>query len=178
MYRAGIKKDAPKAYEALKKEWATGASVDGKDLCLSSMGHVRDPEMIKDKIISFLFNISPPAPASDSVPSGDMHMLGGPLASNTVARPLLWKWMQENWDQVTKKMANPVVLDRFVRLTLGKFTDLKYLDEIDAFFKDKDTSSFDRTLEQVKDSIRTRAAYRQRDAAVIKEWLSANGYLS
>ncbi|KAG4219464.1 hypothetical protein PC116_g32056, partial [Phytophthora cactorum] len=88
-----------------------------------------------------------------------------------------WKYIQDNWEKLTTKMANPVVLDRFVKLTLSKFTDAKYIDEIDAFFKDKDTSAFDRTLEQVKDSIRGRAAYRQRDAQVIKDWLSANGYI-
>ena len=73
-------------------------------------------------------------------------------------------------------MANPVILDRFVRLTLGRFTEAKYLDEIDNFFKDKDTASFNRTLEQVKDNVRGRVTYRQRDTSIIKEWLEANKY--
>ncbi len=164
--------------EALKKEWYNGSSIDGKDVSLSSLGHVRDPELITKSLLPFLFDSSPPAPASESVPSGDMHTLGSSLAANLVARPLLWKYLQDNWGQATLKMANPVVLDRFVKLTLNKFTDAKYINEIDTFFADKDTSSFDRTLEQVKDAVRGRAAYRARDANVIKEWLSANGYIS
>lgn len=134
-------------------------------------------KLIQETILPFLFNLSPPAPASDSVPTADLHTLGGALAANSVARPLLWKYLQGNWDVATKKMANPVILDRFIKV-LGKFTDAKYIEEIDVFFKDKDTSFFDRTLEQVKDSIRGRAAYRERDAAVLKEWLSAHGYTS
>jgi hypothetical protein len=64
-----------------------------------------------------------------------------------------------------------------VRVSLGSFTDDSVVDEIDQFFKDKDTKSFDRTLETVKDKIRGRAAYKKRDAASLKEWLGANKYL-
>ena len=178
VYRAAIRNNPANAVEALKKEWYSGSSIDGKDLCLASLGHVRDPELITQNLLPFLFNSSPPAPPSESVPSVDTHTLGGSLASNLVARPLLWKYIQDNWAQATAKMANPVVLDRFVKSTLNKFTDEKYIAEIDAFFAGQDTAAFDRTLLQVKDAIRGRAAYRARDASVIKEWLSANGYLS
>ncbi|KAI1341791.1 peptidase family M1 [Xylariaceae sp. FL0016] len=177
VYRTAIKKKPAEAVQTLKKEWYNGTSIDGKEVCLASLGHTRDADLIKNVLLPFLFNLSPPAAASDSVPSGDMHSLGSSLAANSFARPLQWQFMQANWDQLTTKMANPVVLDRFVKISLNKFTDAKYVDEIEAFFADKDTSAFDRTLEQVKDAIRGRAAYRRRDAAVIKEWLSANGYL-
>ncbi|KAI1659358.1 peptidase family M1-domain-containing protein [Daldinia decipiens] len=177
VYRAGVKTDPAKAVKALKKEWFTGASFDGKLVCLASLGHVRDPDLISNSVLPFNSDLSPPAPPSESVPSGDMHTIGSTLATNSVARPIQWKYIQDNWEKLTTKMANPVVLDRFVKLALSKFTDTKYIDEIDSFFRGKDTSAFDRTLEQVKDSIRGRAAYRERDAQVIKEWLSANGYL-
>ncbi|RYP44085.1 hypothetical protein DL768_009409 [Monosporascus sp. mg162] len=173
VYRAAIKSNPAKAVEALRKEWYTTSSIDGKEVCLSSLGHVRDPELISKSLLPFLFDSS-----SESVPAGDMHTLGSSLASNLVARPLLWQYLQDNWAKATSKMSNPVVLDRFVKISLNKFTDAKYVDEIEAFFADKDTASFDRTLETAKDAVRGRAAYRARDAKVIKEWLSANGYLA
>ncbi|KAI1388603.1 peptidase family M1-domain-containing protein [Hypoxylon trugodes] len=176
-YRTAIKTDPARTVPILKKEWYTGASIDGREVCLASLGHVRDLELITKSILPFNCDLSPPAPPSESVPSGDMHTLGSALSTNSVARPIQWKYIQENWEKLTTKMANPVVLDRFVKLTLQRFTDTKYIAEIDAFFKDKDTSAFDRTLEQVKDAIRGRAAYRERDAENIKEWLGANGYL-
>lgn len=166
-----MKADPTIAFEALKKEWETTTSPDGKDFALSAIGNIRDTELISSKILPFLFNTT-----SDSVPSGDMHALGSVLAANSAARPLLWKYLQDNWGKATEKMANPVILDRFVRLTLGRFTEAKYLDEIDNFFKDKDTASFNRTLEQVKDNVRGRVTYRQRDTSIIKEWLEANKY--
>ncbi|OTA99541.1 hypothetical protein M426DRAFT_325072 [Hypoxylon sp. CI-4A] len=177
VYRTAIRTDPEKAIPILKKEWYTGASIDGKEVCLASLGSVRDPELISKSILPFNSDLSPPAPPSESVPSGDMHTLASVLASNSTARPIQWRHIQENWETLTAKMANPVVLDRFVKRTLDKFTHTRYVDEIDAFFGDKDTGAFDRTLEQVKDAIRGRAAYRERDATVIKEWLGANGYL-
>lgn len=173
VYRAAIKLDEAKAWGPIKKEWESGASIDGKDFCISALGHIRDADLISQKLLPFLFDIS-----SESVASADMHTLASAMAANSVARPMLWQYLQANWQQATTKMANPVVLDRFIRVTLQKFTDAKYIGEMDNFFKEKDTSAFDRTLEQVKDAVRGRAAYRERDAAVLKEWLGVNGYTS
>ncbi|KAI0192671.1 peptidase family M1 [Xylaria flabelliformis] len=178
IYRAAIRAKPAEAVKVLKKEWYNGSSIDGKELCLSSLGHTRDPELIKSELLPFLFDLSPPAPASESVPSGDMHSLGSPLAANSIARNIQWDYIRENWSKLTTKMANPVVLDRFVKISLNKFVDVKYVGEIEKFFEDKDTSSFDRTLEQVKDAIRGRAAYYSRDRDILREWLKANGYLS
>lgn len=177
VYRTAIKAKPAEAIAVLKKEWYSGTSIDGKEVCLSCLGQTRDSELIKKELLPFLFETSPPAPATESVPSGDMHSLGGSIAANSAARGIQWEYMQGNWDKLTTKMANPVVLDRFVKISLNKFVDNKYVGEIEKFFEDKDTSSFGRTLEQVKDAIRGRAAYYLRDADVLKEWLKANGYL-
>lgn len=133
--------------------------------------------LIESTLLPFLFNISPPAPAADSIPPADVHMLSGAMASNRVARPLLWKYIRENWGQIEKKIGgNPIVLDRFINVSLSKFTSHQDVDDIEAFFSDKDTSAYNRTLESVKDKVRGRASYKERDAAVLKEWLVANKY--
>lgn len=151
--------------------------MDSKDVCLSVLGSCTDEAVIKTDLLPFLFNISPPAPASDSVPPADMHMLSGALAANRVSRPLLWQFIKENWEQIEKKVGgNPIVLDRFVNVSLSKFTSYKDVDDIEEFFKDKDTGAYNRTLDAAKDKVRGRAAYRERDAAVLKEWLVTNKY--
>ena len=71
---------------------------------------------------------------------------------------------------------NPVVLERFLRFGLNKFTDSKVADEIQEFFKTKDTRGYNKGLEVVDDTIRSYAAYAERDAGVVREWLKANGY--
>lgn len=105
-----------------------------------------------------------------------MHVLGSGLGVNRIARPLQWDFVKKNYDAVVSKLGNPIVVDRFINVSLSRFNDEALIPEIDDFFKDKDTKSFDRTLGTVKDKIRGRAAYKKRDAATLKEWLGANGY--
>ncbi|KAJ2902484.1 Alanine/arginine aminopeptidase [Zalerion maritima] len=176
VYRAAIKDNPKDTVPFLKKLWNSTPAVDGKEVCLSALGHARDASLIESAILPFLFNISPPAPPSDSVPSGDMHMLGGSLASNNLARPLQWDFVRNNWAQVSEKMANPVVLDRFVKISLQLFTKESAVDEIEEFFKDKDTSAFSRTLETVKDKVRARAKFRSREEKGLLDWLRRQGY--
>ncbi|KAK3321826.1 peptidase family M1-domain-containing protein [Apodospora peruviana] len=179
VYRAAIRTDPANAVPALKEEWFNTPAVDGKELCLSALGHVTDPDIIKDVLLPFLFNIAPPASVTDSVPSGDMHYLGGGLSGNRVARPLLWTFIRENWDQFEAKLGgNPILADRMIATALSRFADLDALKEIEEFFARDgiDTKAFDRTLEQVKDKIRGRAAYKARDAEGLKSWLVENGY--
>lgn len=174
VWRSGIQKDTTRTVQILKKEWFETKSIDGKLFCLSVLGLAKDPEVLKSSIIPFNFNTSPP---SDAVPSADMHVLAGSLSANVVGRPLQWEYIKNNWDAIVAKIGNPIVVDRFVNVSLSRFTDEAILAEIDAFFKDKDTSSFDRTLRTVQDKIRGRAAYKKRDAAGLKEWLRANNYI-
>ncbi len=161
----------------LKEEWFTTPAIDGKEVCLQALGHTSDEAVIKDVLLPFLFNASPPAAASDSIPGGDMHILAGNLAGNRVGRPLLWAYLRDNWDQFNAKLGgNPILIDRMVNVSLPKFADAESLKDIETFFAGVSTKGFDRTLEQVKDKIRGRAAYKTRDAKVVKEWLVNNGY--
>jgi len=138
---------------------------------------VPDAGVAASVVLPFLFNISPPAAASDSVPSGDMHHLAMSLSSNREARNLLWKYMRDHWDELEAKLGgNPILMDRMIMVSLPKFSDLETLADIEEFFSKRSTKGFDRTLETVKDRIRGRAAYRTRDAGVLKEWLVSNGY--
>lgn len=156
LYRAANKANPKDSVKFLKEQWYSTPAVDGKEICLSCLGHTQDEDLLKEHIIPFLFNISPPSPASESVPSVDMHTLGGALAVNGLARPLLWEFMRKNWSQVEAKMSNPIVLDRFVKVSLQQFTTEATIAEIDEFFATKDTSAYNRTLETVKDKVRAR----------------------
>ncbi|KAL2150396.1 hypothetical protein VTH82DRAFT_6959 [Thermothelomyces myriococcoides] len=177
VYRAAILKKSAAAVSGLKKEWYTTAAIDGKEICLQALGHTPDESLVKDVILPFLFNKSPPAAPADSVTAADMHILAGVLAGNRVARPLLWAHLRDHWDQLDAKLGgNPILVDRMVKVSLPNFSDLETLAEIEKFFAGVDTKSFNRTLEQAKDNIRARAAYKTRDTEGIRGWLVANGY--
>ncbi|OAA37654.1 Peptidase M1, alanine aminopeptidase/leukotriene A4 hydrolase [Metarhizium rileyi] len=174
VWRTAVKKDTARAVEIIKSEWFNTKSIDGKLICLSALSAPDEEQILKEHIVPFNFNASPP---SNAVNAADMHVLGMGLAGNPVGRQVQWTFMKANWDACVAKLGNPIVVDRFMRVSLGGFTDASAVDDIEQFFKEKDTKSFDRTLETVKDKIRGRAAYKQRDSAALKEWLGAHNYL-
>lgn len=173
LYRAAISENPKEAVEFLKNEWKTTPAVDGKEVCISALGHVKDTTLISEVIIPFLFNTEPP---EDHVSSSDMHILSSSMANNPVARPLQWDHIRSNWDAICAKMANPVVLDRFVKVSLQMFAEDEKVAEIEDFFKDKDISAFGRTLETVKDKIRGRAKFRNTQEQDLEAWLREKGY--
>lgn len=177
VYRAAIRANPAEAVSFLKQEWFSTKSIDGKDICLSAMGHASDATVIRDVLLPFLFSISPPAAATDSIPPADMHWLAMAMSNNRAARSYLWTHMRDHWEEVEAKLGgNPIVLDRLVNVSLPKFSDYETLKDIETFFEKGSTKGFDRTLETVKDSIRGRAAYKERDAKELKAWLCEKGW--
>jgi len=124
---------------------------------------------VKD-YISFLF--------SPRVNVGDVHYGAASLAANSKGRHLLWNHVKENWEDLRARLSgNMVVLERFLRMGLGKFADEDVRRDIEAFFEGKDCRGFDRGLGVVNDTIRGNAKYRERDEGTVREWLGAKGYM-
>lgn len=155
-------------YDALKHEWTTTSSIDGKEIALRAMGSIQNTAAFLPDFLSFLFT---------SVAVQDMHTGAAALAMNSKTRAGLWQFIKENWETVQARLSgNTAVLDRFLRLSLQKFTDLETEKDISEFFKDKDSRGYDRTLGVVSDTIKGRAGYRMRDREVLLEWLKTHGY--
>lgn len=168
IFSINISEGGRKEYDAVKEEYLKTDSVDGKEICLASLGRTKDPELVRD-YLDFVF--------SDRVAIQDVHSGAVSLAANSRMRHLLWEYMKDNWKSVEARLsANNVVFERFIRMGLSKFADHAIREDILAFFKDKDTSAYDRALVIVSDSIRTNAQYKERDEKLVLEWLQAHGY--
>lgn len=99
------------------------------------------------------------------------------LSANPRTRAEFWKYIQENFEEIYATLSkNMVVLDRFLKISLSKFSDRETEQAIAKFFEGRDNRGYDRTLGVIRDSILTRASYRERDAEVILEWLKSHGY--
>jgi len=171
VFATAIKNRGESALQAVQNEYLNTTSIDGKEICLGSLGRVQTPELAK-KVMDFVF--------SDAVAMQDKHSSTIALANNSKVRPEVWYYIRDNWDSKVHPAlrGNPVVLERFLRFGLNKFTDAAVADDIQKFFKDKDTRGYNKGLEVVDDTIRSYAAYAARDEKVVREWLSANGYLA
>lgn len=169
IFGINVSEGSREAFETVKAEYLRTDSVDGKEICLSALGRTKDAALVKE-YLNFVF--------SDKVAVQDLHSGAVSLASNSKVRHLLWEYIKENWDAVSTRLSfNNVVFERFVRMGLSKFADHQISEDIAAFFQDKNTVAYDRALVIVADNIRTNASYKERDAALVLEWLQAHGYV-
>jgi hypothetical protein len=170
VYSIAIKERGESAVDAIQNEFLTTSSIDGKEICLRSLGHVQTPDLAK-RVLSFIF--------SDKVAMQDKHSGTVVLAGNSKVRIEVWNFIRDNWDSTIYPTlaGNLVVLERFLRMGLNKFADEKIADEIAAFFKEKDNRGYDQGLKVIDDTIRSHAKYQSRDEEVVREWLKANNYI-
>ena len=132
------------------------------------MGRLQTPELLSDYLTFMLAD----------VPSQDVHTAGIALSSNAKTRAGLWKYVKDNFADIQTRLGgNILVLERFLRVSLNKFSDRETEKDIAAFFADKDNRGYDRTLNILSDTISGRAAYKERDGKVVLEWLTTNGYV-
>jgi hypothetical protein len=168
VFRINVAEGGKAVYEAVKQEYLNTTSVDGKEICLQSLGRVQTPDLVKD-FLEFQF--------TDQVAVQDMHSGSVALAANAKARHTFWHWIKENWVTVHNKLSgNSVVLDRYLKNCLHKFASHEIDKDIKDFFSGKDNTGYDRGLVQVSDTIRGNANYKERDEPVVLEWLKAYGY--
>lgn len=169
IFRIAVTQGGQAAYDAVKTEYSTTSSIDGKEICLQALGRVQTPELAAE-FLAFLF--------SPAVAVQDKHSGAVAMAANSKVRYELWRFVRDRWDDVVFPIlsGNMVVLERFLRMGLIKFASLEVADEIKGFFAGKDCRGFDRGLGVVDDTVRGQALYRMRDEAVVREWLGANGY--
>jgi aminopeptidase N len=156
-------------YHAVQQEYFNTTSVDGKDICLMAMCTIQTHD-IASEYLDFLF--------SPQVAPQDMHTGGSGLAANSKTRRTLWSYIKSNWKAVHGKLSgNPVVLDRFLRLSLSNFSTFEIEKDIASFFKDKDNRGYDRSLGVISDTVRGNAAYLERDEKTLRKWLTVYGYM-
>ena len=168
IFRTVVSDGGRSEYEAVKEEYMNTTAIDGKEICLQSLGRVSITELVND-FMDFQF--------SPAVAVQDTHTGSIALAANAKARNALWEYIKKHWSKVHGKLSgNPVVLDRYLKSSLQKFSNNEAVKDIADFFSNKDTKGYDRGLVQVADTIRGNANYKERDEEIVLEWLKSHGY--
>jgi len=169
VFRVGIATGSQKEFDAVWEEYKNSTSIDGKEITLQALGKLNEEKLIK-QFLENCIDLS-------VVPTQNTHYATSALAANSTARPILWKFVQEKWDEIYKLLGgNMVLLDRFVRTGLNKFSDEKTKTEIAEFFEGKDQRGYDRAVKIVLDTISGNVKWAERDTKALAEWLKAKGY--
>lgn len=74
VFRMAIKFGGRAEYDAVKNEWKTTSSIDGKEIALRALGQIQDTETLLPDFLAFLFT---------DVATQDMHTGAAALVSIT-----------------------------------------------------------------------------------------------
>jgi aminopeptidase N len=156
------------AFKVVRDELANPSSVDGRETAAFALGRVQEETLIST-VLDMVLN--------GEIPVQDIHTALTQLAQNTASRDQTWEFIKANWDQFYKTFSsNMVVLDRAIKMTLSQYSSEEAYNDISAFFKNKDTKGYDRSLAQALDVIKSRYQWVARETTSIEKWLSDNGY--
>lgn len=152
-------------YDTIKSSKA----LDSNEIALTALGTATNPELIQ-KALGLILD--------PEIPIMDVSFVSISLSSNKKARWAFWNYLKDNYDAIyTRLNANRIVFDRFIKFTLGRFASDEAYEEIKTFFAEKNTYGFERSIDQVLDSIRTNSSWVSRDKDDVSEWLSAHNYV-
>lgn len=167
IYGLAIQNGGTKEFDAVTDEFRSTTTVDGREICLAALSQTRNPLLV-DRLLKFIM--------SDEVKTQDWRTPGEALGSNPAVRHQMWTFIKEQWPVIRKRLGSGIVfvLERFLKLSLNKFSDEKTLLDIESFFADKDNTGYDRGLEVLKDACRVNIKWVKRDSGIVQEWLSAN----
>ncbi|KAJ4288837.1 hypothetical protein N0V88_007166 [Collariella sp. IMI 366227] len=154
IYRAAVMQDPAAAVAALKHEWYTTPAIDGKEICLQALGQVTDEAIIRDVLLPFLFNPSPPAAAADSVPGRHAHPRRCARREPRRARSAVGVSEGALGAVRVEAGREPDPGGSYGECELAQVYGFGDVGDIEKFFGGVSTKGFDRTLEQVKDKIR------------------------
>ncbi|KAH7024576.1 glutamyl aminopeptidase [Microdochium trichocladiopsis] len=150
------------AYEAVKASYVADTTVDGKEVCLSALGRVRDQDLAWD-LLDFAF--------SDKMTLQNVHLVFSSLGASGEGRVYLWEYVKSNWQKVHETLSKcAVVMNWCLEMGLSHFDSAELHEEMEGFFAGKDTSSFHQVLLVVLDRIKANAAVRNRLAPQLREW--------
>lgn len=168
IFNAVARKSREADYEAIFKIYNTPVSNDEKITALRTLGRFEDEKLIQ-RTLGYLFD--------GTVRSQDIYIPLQGLRAHKVGIEATWTWAQENWDEITRRLPPGLsMLGSVVGISTSGFTTFEKAQEIKSFFATKSTKGFDQGLAQSLDTIKSKAAWVNRDNEKVNEWLKTNGF--
>lgn len=113
--------------------------------------------------------------------NANMHQFPLPLnglTNSPLTVPHLWEWAKANISAIELKVGTSLgMLGVVVGATIRGFTGQQQLDDVEAFFKTRDTKAFDKWLAQTMEGVAAKSQWVSRDRKDIETWLAEKGYL-
>ncbi|KAG0676788.1 Aminopeptidase 2 mitochondrial [Pichia californica] len=162
-------KGGEEEYHSLLKIYKDPQSMDEKIAALRSLGRFENTAVL-EKVLNHLLD--------GTVRSQDIYIPMQGMRAHKIGIETLYSWMKTKWDDLVKLLPPGLsMLGSVVQVCTSGFTSMKQYEEIESFFKTKNTKGFDQGLAQSLETIKSKSNWVARDAEDVNAWLKAHGYL-
>ncbi|XP_044464976.1 aminopeptidase M1 [Mangifera indica] len=144
-----VSSSARSGYESLLRVYRETDLSQEKTRILGSLASCTDVDIILEVLYFIL---------SSEVRSQDA-VFG--LAVSREGRETTWKWLQDNWEHISKTWGSGFLITRFVSAVVSPFASFEKAAEIEEFFATRSKPSIARTLKQSLERVRINAKWVQ-----------------
>ncbi|XP_022199071.2 puromycin-sensitive aminopeptidase isoform X2 [Nilaparvata lugens] len=135
-----------------------------KDRIGCALGQTRKKELLK-RTLEFAI--------SDDVRTQASPIIIVYVTGSVMARELSWQFVKDNWTLFSTRYESGFLLSRLVKYTVEDFVSEERALEVEEFFKEREHSNIERTVQQACETIRLNAAWLNRDRQLMKEFLTS-----
>jgi aminopeptidase N len=167
-FRAAMQKEPSRVFPILMSEFTKTSSGDAMNSVVVAMAETDDRSILRD-LVALNW--------SASIPVSSMSVALFALVAHPIGRHIQWAYTKDHWEACTAKLNDALLLDQFVQVSMLGFSSEDMAEDVEAFFADKKMEGFRQSLEKGKEGIRARALYRERDSALLRQFLLENMYL-
>ncbi|RKP07532.1 peptidase family M1-domain-containing protein [Thamnocephalis sphaerospora] len=163
-FRIVVKYGGAEEFDAVLKQYRETKTADQKIAALSALAQTQDAALL-DRLLNLSLS------EEDVRPQDTIHLYRA-VADNTMACRILWRFMQEKYDQLAGRYkAMPPMLGAAVKCACVRFSTRKDADEIEAFFAARDHRLVERAVQQSVERVRSNAAWLERAKDEVSAWL-------
>ncbi|KAL9230405.1 hypothetical protein vseg_005764 [Gypsophila vaccaria] len=136
-------------YEALLKVYKETDLSQEKSRIIGSLASCPDPNVVLE-VLNFL--LSPEVRSQDAI-------FG--LGVSFEGREIAWKWLQENWDHISKTWGSGYLIARFISAIVSPFSSIEKAKEVEEYFASRMKPAIARTLRQSIERVHINAGWVQ-----------------
>ncbi|KAL6058582.1 Aminopeptidase [Balamuthia mandrillaris] len=166
VYNTVVKHGGEKEWEAVLRLYREADMHEERLRCMSALGSALDESLL---LRALEFSLS------DEVRSQDTFRMIASVGMNPKGSELAWRFVQEHYKELEQRYhGHFLLLGRIISGAIANFASEEKAQEVEAFFADKNLEGVERTLQQAVEKIRGRAAWLNRDASQLHQWLQQN----
>lgn len=119
-------------YDAIQQSLKTMTSIDKRNICIGALGYCSQADLIS-RTLSYALT-----PEILSINESDRVVES--LTKHAAGKKALWEWFKSNFDEIHQKIGGGIGrFARIVRLCTEHLSTREQLEDVKAFFEDKDT---------------------------------------